>query len=308
VGGRRTWSTPRSSDSGVPVADPRRIFGATLTPNLPPPPPTVPPLALRYKLLALDLDGTILDLHLNLDPHDLEALGRMVAAGVTVVPCTGRPFPGAVPWVTRLGLDGPFVCYQGAEVRTLDGGVLLDHGVPHELAMEVIRYARERNLHVQAYRDDELIIERDRPEAHQYADHAGMEIHVIGDLDRAMGPMTPKLVIVSTRETLEALLPDTRARWAGRLNVATSVPEYLEFTSVESDKASALQFLCERYGIAQAEVVAVGDGRNDASMIAWAGLGVAVEGSPAEVIAAADRTIPGPGHGGIDQLAEALLS
>jgi Cof subfamily protein (haloacid dehalogenase superfamily) len=238
----------------------------------------------------------------------VEALGRIVAAGVTVVPCTGRPFPGAVPWVLRLGLDGPFVCYQGAEVRTLDGGVLLDHGIAHGVAMEVVRYARERNLHVQAYRDDQLIVERDRPEAHLYADHAGMEIHVVGDLDQAMGATTPKLVIVSTGEILEGLLPDARARWAARLNVATSVPEYLEFTSVESDKASALKFLSDRYGVAQEEVVAVGDGRNDASMIAWAGLGVAVEGSPAEVIAAADRTIARPGHGGIDQLAEALLS
>jgi len=85
------------------------------------------------------------------------------------------------------------------------------------------------------------------------------------------------------------------------------VPEYIEFTSVESDKASALRFLSERMGVAQGEVAAVGDGRNDASMIAWAGLGVAVEGSPPEVVAAADRIIPGPGHGGIQQLAEALL-
>jgi len=53
--------------------------------------------------------------------------------------------------------------------------------------------------------------------------------------------------------------------------------------------------------------VAVGDGRNDASMIAWAGLGVAIEGSPPEVQAAADRTIPGPGHGGIKQLADLLV-
>jgi Cof subfamily protein (haloacid dehalogenase superfamily) len=247
-------------------------------------------------------------LKLRLDPRDVAALGRIVAAGVTVVPCTGRPFPGAVPWIKRLRLDGPFVCYQGAEVRALDGGVLLDHGISHDLAMEVIRFARERDLHVQAYRDDQLIVERDRPEAHVYANHAGMEIHLVDDLDQAMGQTTPKVVIVSTGELLEALLPVARTRWAGKLNVATSVPEYLEFTSVESDKASALQFLCERYGIAQAEVVAVGDGRNDTSMIGWAGLGVAVEGSPAEVIAAADRTIAGPGHGGIDQLADALLS
>jgi len=257
--------------------------------------------------LALDLDGTILDMHLNLDPRDVEALGHIVTAGVTVVACTGRPFPGAVPWAKRLGLGGPIVCYQGAEVRTMDGGVLLDHGVEHALAMEVIRYARERDLHVQAYRDDQLIVERDRPEAHQYADHAGMAIHVVADLGEAMGPTTPKLVIVTTPERAEALLPDVRRRWAGRLNAATSVPEYVEFTSVESDKASALRFLSERLGVAQSEVVAVGDGRNDASMIAWAGLGIAVEGSPPEVVAAADRTIPGPGHGGIQQLAEALL-
>jgi len=247
-------------------------------------------------------------MQLRLDPRDVAALGRIVSAGVTVVACTGRPFPGAVPWVTRLGLQGPIVCYQGAEVRTPEGGVLLDHGVPHDLAMEVIRYARERNLHVQAYRDDRLMVEHERPEAHKYAEHAGMEIHVVADLDLAMGPTTPKLVIVSTPAMLEELLPDVRRRWAGRLNAATSTPDYLEFTSVESDKASALRFVTERLGIAQSEVAAVGDGRNDASMIAWAGLGVAVEGSPPEVIAAADRTIPGPGHGGIQQLADALLS
>jgi Cof subfamily protein (haloacid dehalogenase superfamily) len=268
-------------------------------------PPAAPP---RYKLLALDLDGTILDMQLNLDPRDVASLGRIVSAGVDVIVSTGRPFPGAVPWVLRLGLDGPIVCYQGAEVRALDGSVLLDHGVPHNLAMEVVRYAGVRGLHVQAYRNDQLIVERDRPEAHRYAEHAGMEIHVVGDLDEAMGPTTPKLVIVSTPETLEALLPDARRRWAGRLNVATSTPDYLEFTSVESDKASALRFLSERFGIPRAEIVAVGDGRNDASMIEWAGLGVAVEGSPPEVINSADRTIARPGHGGIQQLADALLS
>ena len=200
------------------------------------------------------------------------------------------------------------MCYQGAEVRGLDGAVLLDHGVPHALAVEVIDYARKRDLHVQAYRDDELIVERDRPEAHRYAEHAGMAIHLVPDLDTAMGPTTPKLVIVSTPETLESILPEARERWRGRLNVATSTPDYLEFTSVESDKASALRFLCEQLGVAQSETVAVGDGRNDASMLRWAGLGFAVDGSPEEVRAAADRTIPGPGHGGIQQLADAMLA
>src|SRR5207247_2137517 len=154
---------------------------------------TTSPLALRYRLLALDLDGTILGLNLELDPRDVEAVNRLVAAGVAVVACTGRPFPGALPWVERLGLPGPIICYQGAQVRNLDGTVLLDHGIGHETAMEVIRFARQRKLHVQAYRDDRLIVEHDREEAHIYARHAGMQVNVVQDLDQAMGPTTPKL-------------------------------------------------------------------------------------------------------------------
>jgi hydroxymethylpyrimidine pyrophosphatase-like HAD family hydrolase len=114
-------------------------------------------------------------------------------------------------------------------------------------------------------------------------------------------------VIVASREILDRLLSEVRGRWEGRLNVATSMPTYLEFTSIESDKAKALAFLCKKMGIRQAQSVAVGDGRNDVTMIAWAGLGVAVEGSEPEVIAAADRTIPRPGHGGIQQLADVLI-
>jgi len=244
----------------------------------------------------------------RLDPKDAEALERIKQSGVTVIVTTGRPFPGALPWAQRLGLGGPIICYQGAEVRTPDGEVLFDHGVDHELAMEVIRYARERDLHVQAYRNDELIIERDRPEAHIYAEHAGMEIHLVPDLDGAMGPTTPKLVIVAEPEVLETILPEVRQIWKGRLNAATSTADYLEFTSINSDKASAVRFVSERLGISREEVAAAGDGRNDVSMLEWVGLGVAVEGSPPEVVAAAHgRTIAPPGHGGIDRLAAMLM-
>ena len=183
-------------------------------------------------MLALDLDGTILSANLHLDPRDVEAVGRILRAGVTVVACTGRPFPGALPWARRIGLDSPIICYQGAQVRTPVGEMLLDHGIAHDLAMDVIRFARERDLHIQAYDNDMLLVERDRPEAHEYANHAGMPINVVGDLDVAMGPTTPKLVIVAKRELLEALLPEVRQRWQGRLNAATSMPTYLEFTTI----------------------------------------------------------------------------
>ncbi|HXM55119.1 MAG TPA: Cof-type HAD-IIB family hydrolase [Candidatus Dormibacteraeota bacterium] len=260
------------------------------------------------KLLAVDLDGTLLTIDLRLDPRDVEAVRRAEDAGVRVVACTGRPFPGALPWVRKLGLESPLICYQGAQVRAPDGGMLLDHGVPHDVAMEVVRYCRERDLHVQGYVDDRLIVERDRPEAQEYARHSGMTIHVVDDLDTAMGATTPKVVIVADHSVVERLLPEIRERWAGRLYVATSLPNYIEITNPDADKRQALEWLCGRFGISHEETVAVGDGRNDEPMIEWAGAGYAVEGAPSEVLAAAGgRTVGRPGSGGIARLVEALI-
>lgn len=263
---------------------------------------------MTYRLLAVDLDGTLLTPDLDLDPRDVEALARAERAGITVVACTGRPFPGALPWVRRLGLSGPMICYQGAQVRTLAGEMLLDQGVPHGLAIEVVRFCRERDLHVQAYRHDQLIVERDRPEAHAYAEHAGMEIHVVPDLEVAIGATTPKLVVVAASPVIEGLLPEARSRWAGRLEVATSMPTYLELTREGADKRRALEFLCGRLGVAHGETVAVGDGRNDQPMLGWAARAYAVEGAPPEVLASAEgRTVGRPGTGGIAALVADLL-
>lgn len=225
-----------------------------------------------------------------------------------MIVCTGRPYPGALPWIHRLRLVDPFVCYQGAQARDLAGRLLLDDGVAHVLAMELVRWCRERDLHVQGYRDDRLLVERDRPEARQYAEHAGMEVHVVPDLDRELGPTTPKLVIVAAPGVVERALPVVRELWEGRLHATTSMPSYLEVTSAGADKGRALAYLVEGMGLHASDVVAVGDGRNDISMLTWAGTGVAVATAGADVLAAADRVVPGPGEGGIKQLADSLIA
>ena len=224
-----------------------------------------------------------------------------------MIACTGRPFPGALPWIRRLGLTDPFVCYQGAQVRAPDGSTLMSRGVPRPVAAEVIRFARERDVHVQVYRDDRLLVERDRPEAHQYANHAGMEITLVPDLVEAMAEVTPKVVIVAAPEVVERLLPVARDTWRGRLYAVTSLPMFLEFTEPAADKRQALDFLAEHLGFSPAAAVAVGDGRNDRPMLEWAGLKVAIEGAPAELLEVADRTIAPPGAGGIAGLLDELL-
>ena len=252
--------------------------------------------------MALDLDGTIVDMQLQVDPRDEEAVRRALAAGLKIAACTGRPYSGAVQWVRRFGLVEPVICYQGAQVRAADGGMLLDHGIPHDLAMEVVRFARERHLHVNAYRNDLLLVEHDTEEGREYAHHSGLEPNLVPDLQEAMGPTTPKLVIVAEAALIENLLPEVRRRWKGRLFVATSIPEYLEMTIPGADKGTALEFLAGHLGIPRDQVAAAGDGRNDQPMLEWAELGVAVSTAAPEVLAAAQMVIGPPGTGGIARL------
>jgi hydroxymethylpyrimidine pyrophosphatase-like HAD family hydrolase len=134
-----------------------------------------------------------------------------------------------------------------------------------------------------------------------------MTVHVVGDLDAAMGATTPKLVVVAAPEVTERWLPVMRDRWVGQLYVATSLPSYIEITNPNADKRQALEWLCAQFGIARDETAAVGDGRNDQPMIEWACAGYAVEGAPPEVVAAAGGRIVGrPGTGGFARLVEAL--
>jgi hydroxymethylpyrimidine pyrophosphatase-like HAD family hydrolase len=184
--------------------------------------------------------------------------------------------------------------------------MLLDHGIPHDLAMEVIRFCRERHLHVNAYRDDLLLVEHHTPEGREYAHHSGLEPHIVPDLDAAMGATTPKLVIVAEEEVVERLLPEVRERWRGRLFAATSLPTYLEITMPGADKGVALEFLSRRLGVDRSQVLAAGDGRNDRPMLEWAAYGAAVEGAPPELREVADTTIGKPGTGGIAQLLTTL--
>ncbi|GAC1655951.1 MAG: Cof-type HAD-IIB family hydrolase [Candidatus Dormibacteraceae bacterium] len=257
-------------------------------------------------MLALDLDGTIVAMDLTVDPRDEVALAATRGRGLLVSACTGRPYSGAVQWVNRFGLTEPLICYQGAQVRAADGSLLLDHGIPHQLAMEVIRFARERRLHVNAYRDDRLLVEHDTPEGREYAHHSGLDPDIVPDLDVAMGPTTPKLVIVAAEDVVAALLPAVRERWRGRLFVATSLPSYLEMTIPNAHKGTALAFLAAHLGVQQAETVAVGDGGNDLPMIEWAGLGVAVSTAPSAVKKVANRIIGPPGTGGLAELFNSL--
>jgi len=271
--------------------------------------------------VALDLDGTCLDERLQLHPRTLEAVRDLAAGDVRVVLATGRMYRSALPWARRLGVHEPLICYQGAVTRALPvaGSPLLD-GVPigdllaedpvdAGVARELIVCARAEGWHRQAYREERLLCEQDRPEAHLYARIAQVPITFVPDLLSEVTGGSTKLICViddpaeaSRAEAVIGALLGDRAR------VTRSLPPFVEVTNPRASKGQALTRLCRRLGVGMDEVVAVGDAPNDTDMLAAAGFAVAVATALADVLAAADVVCAPPERAGVAEVLAALFA
>jgi Cof subfamily protein (haloacid dehalogenase superfamily) len=264
------------------------------SPGSPPAPPEV--LAgFRPALVAADLDGTLVDRQIAWAPGLPEALAELRAAGVGTVVTTGRMFQSVKKVAGRLGIvDGPVICYQGAVVADLATDEWERHTpMDGASAAEVVRHVHDMGRQLNAYIDDRLYVDEVTPWARRYAEHVEVGIDSVEDLEAEVRRRPPtKLVLVTSADDVELILPGLQERWAGRLYVVRSQPEYIEFADVSVSKSAALAWLCDRLGVSRERVVTLGDGMNDADMLEWAGLGVAVAEAARPVRDAADLEVP----------------
>ncbi len=270
----------------------------------------LPPLSWRPEIVALDLDGTCLDGKKDLHPRIIGAVAR-ASRNVPVVIATGRMFISAQPWARRLGLDTPLICYQGALVCAQDGdkqgAVIAELPLRADLAIAAIELCRERGYHRQAYVNEQLLCEEDRPEAHLYTSVADVNIRFVDDLAAAVSGGTTKIVCVMGDPTDAQSCQDELTLLLGQsARVTRSLPEFVEVTDPGATKSAALRRLCEHLSVNPRHSVAVGDAPNDADMIAAAGLGVAVATAPPEVLSLAGAVCPGPGDAGVAVVLEML--
>ncbi|MEA2645853.1 MAG: hypothetical protein QOE92_936 [Chloroflexota bacterium] len=262
----------------------------------------------RFKVLALDVDGTLVDRSLEITPRNLVALQRAREAGVRLVLATGRMFRSAMRYVEAIGSDAPLICYQGAVVRARDGELLREWPVSPASAVAAVRFSREHNLHVNLYRDDEFYVEQEGWGARRYAEVAQLEPRVVPDLMDLARQGSTKVVFVDQPERLRELEADVTAALApGGARTTFSMPEFLEAVDREVSKGTALGFVCERLGVGPEEVIAAGDAPNDAEMFAWAGFAVAPRDAHPDVLAVAGAVIAPPGEDGIAELVERYI-
>jgi Cof subfamily protein (haloacid dehalogenase superfamily) len=254
---------------------------------------------LAFDLGAFDLDGTVLRRNLRITEGTVAALQSLRERGMRLVVATGRRFESAREHANRLGFaeDDPVICYGGSMVRRMNGETLLHRTLPQNLSIEALEWAAARDLHARVFVDGHTITSPDIPSARPEPDASIVDSPA--DWLRNSRKEPTKLVIVDRPDDIEGWLEEAKSSFAGRLFVTRSLPHYVEVGSLEGTKASALGFLCERWGIEPERVLAFGDADNDIDMLRFAGHGVAVGGMTGEVREAADKVVPGVDDDGV---------
>jgi 5-amino-6-(5-phospho-D-ribitylamino)uracil phosphatase len=273
------------------------------------------------RLVALDLDGTLLDPYGKLTPAVRDAVARVARRDLRIVVCTGRRFRTALPHARALGLDGAIVVNNGAIVKDLATSETIQHAyLPDSEFAEVIAHVRSHGpplVYVDTYADGIDIFTEQRDRAHpfqrEYLDDQGEVVTFVDDVARtARG----RVIMVSTMAdagSLAALRERALMRFGARIQTHSLLNknyqgQILEFLSPSAGKWSALERLAASWGIAPAEIAAVGDDTNDAEMLGRVGLGIAMGNALPEVRAAARFAVKSNAEGGAAEALDQILA
>ncbi len=246
------------------------------------------------RLLALDLDGTILvDLH-TITPRTQAAIRAAVARGVHVAIATGRVYDVTHKFVELLGLNTPTICSQGAMIYNGHTGQVIHHvDMPIPLAEKLVDLARRHHLALNLNVNGHFYTESLSPLSQEILVGSGATVLEVANLKEAMTIPPLKGVIVLPAAELGAALSALQRGLGAELSVVRSSDVLIEVFPANVSKGHALAALAQHLGIPQRQVMAIGDHDNDVEMLAWAGLGVAM-GNASQPAKAAAKVIAPP--------------
>lgn len=251
---------------------------------------------MSIKMIALDLDGTLLDPNRSITPKVKEAIAQADAAGIKVIIASGRMLPSALPVYRPLGITTPLICCNGAYVCTAEGEMIHRCPIEKPEAKEVIEFARKNNLYIQYYIGNDLYCEEDTEERELYGKLSLMRAQLVDDLTE-LPVGTDKLLIIHL-PTMDDWMPKIEAAFPD-LAVTRSMKFYAEINHPNANKGVALKALADYYGFTADEVMAVGDGTNDLAMLDWAGCSVAMGNANELVKSHCKHTCPDNAHDGV---------
>ena len=268
------------------------------------------------RLLALDIDGTLLRSDKTASARTLDAIARARALGVRLVLVTGRRYPSARRVAAELGGIVPLVLHNGALVME-DGAVLRCRPLAREAARAAIAVGRaagaEPVLHCGVNGEGRLLVDADARRAGivgYYLERADSEVLALRPLESALAREEPiQVMFGGTRAEMDALIVPLAERLGARARIERTVYPasdlvLLDVIDPAVGKAEALGFLQARWGVGSAETLAIGDNWNDRDMVAGAGIGFVMGNADPELLALGLPVLPSNDEDGVAQAIE----
>lgn len=263
----------------------------------------------KYKLIAVDLDDTLLDSRRRISQRTIETIQRVQQRGIYVTFATGRMFCSAQPFAKQLNIDLPLITYQGALIKNvLSEEVLLHRTIPLDLARQLIKLLQQDNYHINLYIDDDLFVAQANELGERYARNCRVDLNVVGDLLAFMKVAPTKILAVDSPQRISKLQQQLEQIYTPDvLHICTSKPEFLELSHPEATKGHALAELAKLFNVRQQEIMAIGDSYNDIEMLEYAGLAVVMDNAHDDIKKFADYIAPSNDQDGVAEVLEKLV-
>jgi Cof subfamily protein (haloacid dehalogenase superfamily) len=277
-------------------------------------PVTSPAPEFPIRLIALDIDGTLIGDDYEIGPRTVAAVAAAMERDVAVSLVTGRMVSSALRFARDLGLTGPVVGYQGGLIRAMPevdsrrlGKLLLHTPIRPDVAREIVRWTRDHGLDPHVNHLERFILRADDPRADDYSAFMGARAELVPDLVEAITHPVTKVLAVGEPPAPDEAAPIAREHFAGRADVTISHPRFLEFIAPGVSKGRAVRWLARRLRIPLAATLALGDQWNDLEMLAEVGHGTAMPSAPVEVREVARYVAPPLEEEGAAQIIEQLV-
>lgn len=245
---------------------------------------------MTYKLVAIDVDGTLITDEHELTKGTIEVIQRLSKQGVEIVLCTGRAPKMAIPLMEEIGLEGYAITHNGAAtIDVKSGAIVHEFPMKTEYFAKYINYCHNNGIHFDISTTNEVYVEHlsqlDDFKKEMYQKFL-MQPKQLPSFDQIQEPIV-KLMTAGTIEQMDELSKEWPT-WSDNFNILRSGQFFVDMMDRNASKGNALKALAQSRGIPAEQVMAIGNYYNDITMLTFAGLGVAVDNAPTEVKAAAN--------------------
>lgn len=245
-----------------------------------------------YQLIALDMDGTLLNEDKLISQRTHEAVAALKSVGKRVVLATGRPIQGILKYIHELNLFDEHdyvVTFNGALVQsTKDQKVLIDMPLNLEAYKELYELSKELGVHIHALTENSVLTPINNPYTEIESKINGIPIIVTPVEEVPKHTLIVKVMFIDAPVVLEQAIAKLPEWVKEKYSVLRSAPYFLEFLDPKVNKGFGVDAVVKTLGLSQNQVICVGDAGNDLAMIEYAQLGVAMENATPELKAAAD--------------------